>query len=128
MPRDKLILLGAGFFGFGVWGAAGFAFRGWEGATVAVLLIGLLGCAGYTFGNAWRYFTMPEAPKADPSGITIFDARWTDISEAVDAFREDTLLYPFGPPSQKEALERIVRDWLVGHGYLREAADTDEAC
>lgn len=47
-----------------------------------------------------------------------------DVFCAIDEFRADKTLNPDGPVGRPEAIRRIVRDWLIGHGYL--PAGTDE--
>lgn len=36
----------------------------------------------------------------------------------LDKFSADTMANPDAPISRPEAIRRILRDWLVGHGYL----------
>lgn len=42
-----------------------------------------------------------------------------EMIDAVEAFRREQDVIP----SRPEAIRRIIRDWLIGHGYL---ADSDE--
>lgn len=39
--------------------------------------------------------------------------------EAIDAFAVDAQVNPDAPIGRPEAIRRIVRDWLIGRGYLR---------
>lgn len=38
-----------------------------------------------------------------------------DMLDGIEAFRADE----DDKPNQSEAVRRIIRDWLVGHGYLK---------
>lgn len=42
------------------------------------------------------------------------DAVWDDIAEGLDLFLQED----FAPATRPEAISAILRDWLVGHGYL----------
>lgn len=42
------------------------------------------------------------------------DAVWDDIAEGLDLFLHED----FAPAIRPEAIATILRDWLVGHGYL----------
>jgi len=47
--------------------------------------------------------------------LTALDARPdADIAEGLDLFLEED----FAPATREEAIAAILRDWLVGHGYL----------
>lgn len=48
-----------------------------------------------------------------------------DLLAALDQFRGDTILNPDAPIGRPEAIRRIVKDWLAGHGYLAEKAGAD---
>jgi hypothetical protein len=37
-----------------------------------------------------------------------------DLADAIDTFSADQS----DKPAKSEAIRRIIRDWLVGHGYL----------
>lgn len=38
-----------------------------------------------------------------------------DLADAIDSFSADEN----DKPARSEAIRRIIRDWLVGHGYLK---------
>lgn len=39
-----------------------------------------------------------------------------DMLDGIEAFRADQ----DDRPNQSEAVRRIIRDWLIGHGYLKQ--------
>lgn len=40
-----------------------------------------------------------------------------EVVEAIDVFRSDADIAP--EMNREEAIRRILRDWLIGHGYLK---------
>lgn len=45
--------------------------------------------------------------------------------DGIDAFARDAVINPDAPIGRPEAIRRIVRDWLIGHGYISTGADDD---
>lgn len=43
--------------------------------------------------------------------------------DGIDAFAADIAVNADAPIGRPEAIRRIVRDWLIGHGYLQPGAD-----
>ena len=51
------------------------------------------------------------------TGATLVGVRMErDLLHGIDAFAADET----DSPSRPEALRRILRDWLIGHGYMQE--------
>lgn len=70
-----------------------------------------------------------EADASDPAAreiIAALDAMPTgdwDVAAALDAF----LAEPDAPATRLDAIALILRDWLVGHGYLEPLAAPEDA-
>lgn len=45
-----------------------------------------------------------------------------ELTEAIEAFSTGQS----DKPPRSEAIRRILRDWLIGHGYLKTENDMDE--
>jgi len=56
----------------------------------------------------------PATGKTPIAGVRLPD----DLAAGVDAFAAEEA----DNPSRSEAIRRILRDWLVGHGYLKGSA------
>lgn len=46
----------------------------------------------------------------------------SDLLDPIDAFAGETI-HPDAPIGRPEAIRRILRDWLIGHGYLPSKSD-----
>lgn len=122
MTHEKKVMLIAGVFGFGVWGVAGFAYSGWEGAIYLLAGVGLVACMCHTIGSLWAYFVSPQSIiiAGRDTGYYGDSQLSVDVAAALAAFRIDTKRNPFGPPTEDEARARIIKDWLILRGYLDE--------
>lgn len=113
MTPEKWIALGAVLFGIAVWGMAGFALGGWNGLSLVVGALAVIASIGHSVGALWTYFTKSEALSPDVRAA---------LSQYANQF------YPKGnaPDGGEGFIDVILRDWLIGHGYLqppREAED-----
>lgn len=50
-----------------------------------------------------------------------------DIAKAMDAFAVDQIQQSTSPSVPEEVLLLILRDWLIGHGYLELPPDREDA-
>jgi len=58
----------------------------------------------------------PATGKTPITGVRLSD----DLSEGIDRYIADQ---PQPPPTKSDALREIIRDWLIGHGYLDSSKD-----
>lgn len=47
-----------------------------------------------------------------------------DLEAGIDRYIADQ---PEPPPNRSEAIRLILRDWLIGHGYLENPPDREDA-
>lgn len=63
---------------------------------------------------------------ATGQGLQIVTRVHDDLLAPLDAFAADHSANPDAPIGRPEAVRRIIRDWLLGHGYLPASSEEDD--
>lgn len=113
MTREKWMTVGAMLFGVAVWGLAGFALGGWYGMLFGVCALVVIASICHSLGAVWAYLTTP-------GGLS------PDVRAALSKYARE--FYPAGnaPNGGEGFIDVILRDWLIGHGYLQMPRDTED--
>jgi hypothetical protein len=113
LRQDKRVIAGAFLFGVAVWGTAGFFVNGLNGTLVSLGGLAVLSSFAHSFSAAWTYLTT--------SGIS------PDVSIGLAKYAKEKYPSNGAPSDGRNFIDVILRDWLIGHGYLELQSDGEDA-